>query len=185
VSQIEPRQITLASGRAVLIRSAALADAARVGALTEAVWAEKPSFNITAPGELALTVEHEATWIQAHLEDPAQVLLVAEADGAIVGLLNCEAGTRRRLAHTATFGVSTAHDWRDQGLGRALISTLLDWAAAHPQIERLGLTVFSTNARAIHLYASLGFTEEGREYRAIKYADGSYADAIRMYRWMK
>jgi len=185
MSRIEPREVALASGRRALIRGAVPGDAARVGALTTAVWTEEPSYNITAPGEVELTEEHEAAWIRAHLDDPAQLLLVAEADGRIVGVLNCEAGARRRLAHAASFGVSVAADWRDGGLGRALIGALLDWAGAHPRIERMGLSVLASNARAIHLYTSLGFVEEGRGHRAIKYADGSYVDEIRMYRWVK
>jgi RimJ/RimL family protein N-acetyltransferase len=185
MSHIEPRTVILAFSQPVVVRTAELADAAQLAALITAIWNEEPSYNITAPGETQLTVENQREWIQSHLEAPANLILVAEANGQVIASLSCEASTRRRLAHTADFGISVAEGWRDQGLGRLLIAALLDWASAHPQLDKIGLTVLASNARGIHLYTALGFVEEGRSYRALKYDDGSYVDTIEMYRWVK
>ena len=51
----------------------------------------------------------------------------------------------------------------------------------HNQIEKVILNVLDTNTRAIKLYKELGFTEEGRQIKAVKQADGEYADMIQMY----
>jgi RimJ/RimL family protein N-acetyltransferase len=108
-----------------------------------------------------------------------------EVAGEIVGLLDCDAPPRRRLAHTAELGISIAAGWRERGIGRLLLQAALDWARAHPQLEKVWLTVIATNARAIHLYAALGFQEEGRLHRAIKFEDGTYADLLQMFRWVQ
>lgn len=184
MSTIEPKEITLSSGRAVLIRMAMPEDAAQILDYMAAIWSEEPSFNITMADEAHFDVEREARWIQEHLDANDCLALVVEAEGAIVGTLNCETPQRRRLAHSTTFGISLAIGWRDRGIGRHLIQSLLDWATAHPHIEKVGLAVFATNERAIHLYRSLGFAEEGRRYRSIKYDEHTYIDDVLMYRWV-
>ena len=70
-----------------------------------------------------------------------------------------------------------AYDWRDgnirlgrvviapsergQGLGRPMVTLMIDEAFRTPGIERLELNVYTFNERAIHLYKTLGFTFEG------------------------
>jgi hypothetical protein len=41
-----------------------------------------------------------------------------------------------------------------------MIEALLDWAAAHPVLEKVELGVFATNERARALYRRIGFVEE-------------------------
>ncbi len=48
-----------------------------------------------------------------------------------------------------------------QGLGRRILSELIGIAFGELQAHRFFLDVFDDNARARHLYASLGFVEEG------------------------
>jgi RimJ/RimL family protein N-acetyltransferase len=185
MSHIDPQIHRLRSGDDLLIRCPTLADAPTLCKYLEAIWSDRGHFNVTGPGELQLTSEQEAAWIQSHLEAPAQLALVGEIAGEIVALLDCDAPPRRRLAHTAEVGISVAAAWREQGIGRLLLGAALSWARAHPQIEKVWLTVIATNARAIHLYAALGFRDEGRAQRAIKFEDGTYADMLQMYQWVK
>jgi RimJ/RimL family protein N-acetyltransferase len=185
MSHIHPQIHQLQSGHDLLIRCPTAADAPALCRYLEAIWADPGRFNVTAPGELHLTSEQEAAWIQSHLEAPAQVALVAEIAGEIVGLLDCDAPPRRRLSHTTELGISIAAAWREQGIGRQLLHAALAWARAHPHIEKVWLTVIATNARAIHLYAALGFREEGRAHQAIKFEDGVYDDLLQMYQWVK
>ncbi|HZC07460.1 MAG TPA: GNAT family protein [Ktedonobacterales bacterium] len=185
MSGIEPQIHRLRSGQDLLIRCPTLDDASHLCRYLAALWADPGYFNVTGPGEVHLTAEQEAAWIQAHLDAPAQLALVADIAGEIVGLLDCDAPPRRRLAHTAELGISIAADWRELGIGRLLLQAALDWARAHPQLEKLWLTVIATNARAIHLYSALGFREEGRAHRAIKFEDGAYADMLQLFQWVK
>jgi ribosomal protein S18 acetylase RimI-like enzyme len=54
-----------------------------------------------------------------------------------------------------------------------------------PEVERVELSVFTHNTRAISLYRKLGFVEEARLYGVCKLADGSYYDDLMMVRWVK
>ncbi len=69
---------------------------------------------------------------------------------------------------------------RSRGLGTLLLNRLIAWAKEVPQLEKINLRVISNNPRAMGLYRKLGFLEEGRRIREIKYSDGSYADEILM-----
>jgi RimJ/RimL family protein N-acetyltransferase len=62
---------------------------------------------------------------------------------------------------------------------------LIAWASDQPQIERVGLRALSINPPALHLYASVGFVEEGRRIKAIKPGPGQYADEVLMSRPVK
>src|SRR5215467_12179435 len=165
MSHIEVQSHRLRSGHALVIRRPVVTDAPQLCRYLEAIWDDPGYFNVTGPGEVRLTPEQEVAWIQDHEQAPAQLALVADIAGEVVGLLDCDAPPRRRLAHTAELGISVAAGWRGQGIGRLLIEAALAWARAHPQLEKVWLTVIATNARAMHLYTALGFREEGRAQR--------------------
>ena len=68
---------------------------------------------------------------------------------------------------------------------KGLQCTLIDWARAHPGIEKFELQVRSSNARAIKLYEGLGFVEEGRKTRRLKYGPNDYQDDVYMALWVR
>ena len=70
------------------------------------------------------------------------------------------------------------------GIGRMLVNELLDWAEKNPFIEKVSLGVFSTNYRAISLYKSMGFKEEGRKIKEIRMNENEYIDDILMYKFV-
>ena len=181
---IESRYFPLTTGQRVIIRHAVLDDARQMSVYLNTLWNDASAFNITAPGEKAPTAEEETAWIQAYLDNPAGLALVAAIDGMIIGLLDVQGNTRQRLAHVAEMGVSLVVGWRDKGIGRMLIGTMLDWATAHPVIEKIELSVLASNSRAIHVYHLLGFAEEGRRCRVIKFEDGTYDDLLQMACWI-
>lgn len=112
-------------------------------------------------------------------------MLVTECDGKIVSFSNVHAGQRQRNQHIGQIGISILPEYRGIGLGTAVMATMIEWAASHPVIEKLTLGVWSKNEPAIRLYQKMGFIEEGRRIRGVKYADGSYDDCICMYRFVK
>ena len=70
---------------------------------------------------------------------------------------------------------------RGSGLGQRLIEAVTDHAKGH--VELLQLSVASDNEAAIQLYHKAGFSEYGREIRALK--DGNrYFDEILMVRFL-
>ncbi len=185
MSVVTPQTYRLKSGAMVIIRSAIEADATALIEITSEAMADG-GFHITESDEFQLTPAQCAEWIRSHQEAPADLVLVGEVDEVVVGLLNFESnGPRRRLLHSGEFAMSVHADWREQGVGTALIEALLAWAQEHPQIERVNLTVLGTNRRAQHVYAKLGFIEEGRRLRALKLGPGHYVDEILMYQFVK
>jgi RimJ/RimL family protein N-acetyltransferase len=215
MARIEPKTMTLPGGRHgefCLVRSAVPEDAAAMLEHRRRAVPASP-YIVTEPAELDHDVEKQRHHIIERLESDGQLLLVAEvfaaaeqcpgdgstiplqgedaggdgiaAEGMIIGTLGFTAGSRRRIAHQGTFGLMVDPEWRGRGVGRAMITTLLDWAAAHPVIEKVGLGVFVNNERARALYEQLGFVEEGRSVRFARLGPGHYMDDISMCIFVK
>ena len=88
--------------------------------------------------------------------------------------------TRRRVRHRSRIGISVAGEYRGVGVGETLLRTVIDWAKQQPGLERLELSVFAHNTRAINLYRKLGFVEMARLPKAFKLGDGTYYDDVMM-----
>ena len=67
-----------------------------------------------------------------------------------------------------------------QGFGRPFLAAVIDWVFTETACHRFLLEVFTDNARARHVYRSLGFVEEGLLREAVKRADGSRVDQVLM-----
>jgi RimJ/RimL family protein N-acetyltransferase len=142
-------------------------------------------FIVALPDEVP-TPDELRRKIARHNTAPRDLNIIATlADGSIIGDLLATGGERRRVNHKVRFGLSVAKPYRDRGVGRALINALLAWARAHPTIEKVDLGVFASNARARHLYTSLGFREEGRRVREIRVDADRYEDDIAMAIFVK
>ena len=143
------------------------------------------------PNLLQLPYASEARWraMLADNEQPGRtdLVLVAErldAEGLpqVVGNAGLHpVGTALRRRHAMNLGIALLPEAQGQGIGRALMQALLDYADQWGQVLRIELTVFIDNARAIALYESLGFRREGR---LVGYAlrGGQYADVFTMAR---
>lgn len=169
------------SGDEVHLRVARPEDADALLALARAIQAED-AYMVTVPEEFGLTEDDKRAWIEDHARHPGQLVVVAEAGGRVVGAVDFEARRQRRLSHSGAFAIAVEREWRGRGVGRALLETLLAWAQAHPELERVELAVFGNNERALKLYRSLGFLEEGRRLDGIKLGPGKYVDDVLMAR---
>lgn len=127
----------------------------------------------------------DPAWIQEHVDNPGQLLLLAEVNGTIIGNVTFEVGAFRRTSHRGNLGISVAKQWRERGVGTALLASLLEWATESPDIEKVCLDVFATNATAIGLYRKFGFIEEGRRIKDIKRGSDDYVDTVMMYKFVQ
>jgi len=82
-------------------------------------------YNVTTPGEFKKSVEEERKWIQAHYDKPAHLALTAEVNGSLTGFLDFENGSRKRLAHQGTLHMSVRPEFREKGIGTALVQSLI------------------------------------------------------------
>lgn len=181
---IERRSYTLRTGESIVVRSAQPGDAHALIALTQAMMAEG-KFMVTASEDFNVTIEQQEAWIQSHASDEGKILLVAIAQEQVIGALHFRSGVRRRLAHQGDFGMSVLKEWRERGVGSALVRSLLAWGSANPLIEQIRLSVLATNEAAIRLYTAMGFAQEGRLMNQAKLNDGTYTDLILMARSVK
>lgn len=164
-----------ADGNGITIRALEPGDAHEVSSLTGA--------HGTFEGTLQLPDMPVATrleWLQKL--EPHSCRLVAVAEGRVVGSAGLHsAGTSLRRSHVRGLGIGIAAGYQGRGVGRMLITRLLDWADNWAGVLRVELTVHADNDRAIALYRAMGFEEEGR-HRAYAMKDGRYIDALCMAR---
>ncbi len=162
------------------VRQAVPADARGYIALIKAVLREQPPVDTPyAPTEFDPPVERIRDRIADVADEENSLFLVAEAGRKIVGTLTCGGGSLHADAHMTALGIYVAKDWRDQGIGRALMAHCVAWAHASPVVERVELEVYAQNARAIHLYEAFGFEREGVK-RRLYYQAGKPIDMLIM-----
>ena len=119
-------------------------------------------------------------WRHSWTAQKADILAVA--DGRVIGSLSIGREANPVTRHVASLGMSVDADWRSRGVGSALMLEAFRWAR-WAGVEKLGLTVYPHNQRAINLYKKFGFEEEGRLIGHSKKSYG-YDDEIVMGRWL-
>jgi RimJ/RimL family protein N-acetyltransferase len=108
--------------------------------------------------------------------------VVAVADGRVVGNLGITRDANPVGRHVAWLGMVVAPEWRERGIGSALLAEAFRWAG-WAGVEKVVLTVYPHNDRAINLYKKFGFIEEGRLSGHSRKSYG-YEDEIVMGRWL-
>lgn len=164
----------------VTVRVAVPEDAEGVLTLAKLLLADGEG-QVRIPEELSTSKDETREAIKKHSKHSDWLFLIAETEGRIVGCLDFNAGSLKRLQHRGIFGMGVSPSWRGKRIGTALLKRLVVWATDRPNLEKLCLAVLSTNVKAIGLYKKMGFQEEGRRFREVKYSEGCYADDILMY----
>lgn len=188
MARVEPRTFSTRNGTNLVVRHATREDGAAHADLLRDIHATGEHL-VTHTDERDDDPAREAEKLARVEASPEGLILVAQEAGKdarnLVGTLEFRGHAQRRLAHAGWIAMGVRSDARGRGVGTALLTTLLDWARAHPTIEKVSLGVFSTNKAALGLYRRMGFVEEGRRVREFRLAPGLYADDVMMYRWVK
>jgi RimJ/RimL family protein N-acetyltransferase len=161
----------------VRIRAAEPGDAAQLVALASAVGAE-PEGWLLADSRWR-SVAEERRYIRALRRHPDGALIVADADGTVVGRLSIVRDPHPASAHVADLGLMVAASHRRRGIGRALLLAAEEWARGSA-VSKLELHVFPHNEPALALYEDAGYEREGFRRRHYRRPDGSYVDAVLM-----
>ena len=155
----------------VAIRPATLDDVDAALALDESVALEGRWLAVEAPVD---RITRGRRFRESIASDKA-TLLVADDDGAVVGLLGIEVSSYG----VAEFGMMVAADRRAQGIGRDLLSTAIEWARSGGA-HKVALEVWPHNEPAIGLYRKFGFEQEGLLRSHYRRRNGELWDVVRM-----
>jgi RimJ/RimL family protein N-acetyltransferase len=167
---------TTADGRRWTLRAARPADAEPLAQLYAAVRAEG-RWLVTPPN--AINPPSEAFFIGELIRADESAVLIADADGAVVGNALVMSDRDVSSRHVGILSITVADGWRDVGIGTALGAAAQEWVRSHG-LARLALSVFPDNARAIAVYTRAGFVQEGLRRRQFRQADGTYRDELLM-----
>jgi len=126
----------------------------------------------------------ERVLIKKYNESPNSILLVAESNNQLIGMIDLTGNERKIMAHTAMIGMSIKEDWRNKGVGTALIKGVLDWAKSSSDLEVIWLEVYANNDLGLGLYKKMGFKISGKIERFFKHKN-VYFDNIKMYQLIK
>lgn len=138
----------------------------------------------TEPRAFGSTYDVEAARPIADFERHLAISSVfgAYCEGRIAGMIGFRQEIGPKDRHKGiVWGLYVQPDLRGRGLGKALLTTLLD--TADGIVEQLLLAVIRGNDAAIGLYRKLGFEAYGVEPRALKTAEG-YRDELLMVRFL-
>jgi len=158
------------------IRTATAADAEALVAIIDEVSREGRFF---LRSKFRQDTDVEAAFIELTIRHGGTIL-VAEADGRVVGWLTLQRDKTPFRRHICLLGMGVLKPFRGQGIGRKLVNEALRFARASEGIERIELSVRATNTAAIALYQSAGFAYEGRRIRSVRDDTGHYDDEILM-----
>jgi RimJ/RimL family protein N-acetyltransferase len=167
---------TAGDGRRWTLRPARPTDARALARLFAAVRAEG-RWMVTPPS--AVSTPSEAFFIGEMIRDAAGLVLVAEGDGEVVGNVLVSVDHNVATEHIGTLSICVALDWRDVGVGSALVDAAVEWAREQG-LAKVALGVFPDNERAVAVYERAGFVREGVRRRQYRGPNGTFRDELLM-----
>ena len=176
--------IELKTGEKVIIRHVSKPDIEGVWNNFNEVIDEGIYLPVFFPVRSALEKE---SWYQK-IKEEHELCIVAEKQNAkppynIIG--QCEISNSNWDAgqHVGILGIIVKREYRDLGIGTHLIDTAIRESKILNNKEKITLSCFSTNQRALHLYEKLGFKVIGVRKKQF-YMDSKYYDEVLMELWI-
>jgi ribosomal protein S18 acetylase RimI-like enzyme len=141
----------------------------------EALRSEPAAYSSSYEETLARPDEH---WRQ-RLANDQSVHLLAKAQNRPIGMVGGYLGSDEGDDSVAVvFGMYVASEHRGRGIGRLLLTSLIDRLSAFPQITTIRLGVTETQDLARRLYESVGFQVVGKTEEGIVVDDRWYDELI-------
>jgi RimJ/RimL family protein N-acetyltransferase len=184
MARIDPKTFSTKDGAKIVVRTAVSDDARPLLVFVRAAAASTDQI-ASQPDEFPSEEKEERDLLDQALAHEARLWLLATHGDEIIGILSFNVPSRRRQAHAGSLGMLVHDSWRGKGVGTALVQVLLDWARAHPTIEKVCLSVFSSNDAGLALYRKAGFIREGCLRGQAKLDADRYVDEIQMGQWVK
>lgn len=123
---------------------------------------QETKFMLLEPGERKTTAETHQERIRSITESPNSTIIVAEANGELVGYLAVNGGGANKIKHLGHIVIGILKDYTGKGVGTALFQAAEAWRTRSGSgITKFELTVMVPNESAIALYKKVGFEIEG------------------------
>jgi putative acetyltransferase len=157
----------------------------RAGRLADAVAAARLERSISAvPGLLVAHPTEVRAAYQKRLIAQARarngVYLVAEDKKRLIGIASLRPMDLRATSHVYRLSIMLELTYVGQGIGTALMKSLLAQAGRMRKLRKIELLVRASNLRARRLYEKFGFRIEGRLERRVSLPDGTFMDDLSM-----
>jgi RimJ/RimL family protein N-acetyltransferase len=122
------------------------------------------------------------------LKREKEICLIAKkinmtGSNAVIGQVEVSNLEWDAATHVGSLGIIVKNKYRDQGLGFRLIDSAIKESKRLNKKQKLILSCFSNNERALYLYKKIGFKVIGRRNRQF-YMDSKYFDEILMELWI-
>ena len=142
-------------------------------------WINDPRVWSTVSFRPPINAQRETEWIENLGKSDTEFhfgIVVRDGD-RLIG--TCSLHTRGVHKHSASLGIAIGDiDSQNQGYGKEAMRLLVKFGFEEMNLNRIELCVFEHNARAIRVYESVGFLQEGR-HRQASYRNGQYRDIYR------
>lgn len=173
------KTITLKDGRTCVLRNGTAEDGKTV--LDFYVLVHEQTDQLAAyADESDMTPEQESQFLDAKAGSSREVEILAEIEGAIVGLAGITSvGRKYKVCHRAEFGISVDRACWGLGIGRALLEACIE-CAKKAGYEQLELAVVADNSRAVRMYEKAGFLECGRNPKGFRSRYCGYQELVSM-----
>lgn len=125
-------------------------------------------------GRISERLEQSKEFIQSlGSNDHLLVAEIKEEDkNKVVGVIGLNINSNPRTKHVAALGMMVHKAYQGTGIGKKLMSEILDLADNWLMLARIELGVFTDNEKAIKLYEKFGFKIEGtKSMLLLKMAD--------------
>lgn len=173
----ESYTFTTKDGREIVLRPAVPADAAAIISTVRSTSLERSYVLMEKYGR---NTASEEAYIR-EMDRRSNLLLVAVADGAVVGslaALQADGGGRPHTAHILNIGLHIAKDYRGLGIGTEMVRYTISWARERG-FKKLEAAIFTTNKRSLNLFRNTGFFEDGTRQKQIRVGK-NYIDEVYM-----
>jgi ribosomal protein S18 acetylase RimI-like enzyme len=141
----------------------------------EALRSEPAAFSSSYEETLAWSDED---W-RRRLENDHRLHLLARAQSRPIGIVGGYLGSDEGAQSVAVvFGMYVNENHRGKGIGRLLLTSLIDRLSSFPHITTIRLGVTETQDPARTLYESVGFRVVGKEEQSIVVDDRHYDELI-------
>jgi len=170
------KQYLLKNGRKFTVRAANEDDAEAIKNVVNSVASEK----------YYVVPEHSREdWDEAirEIKNRKGLIITAQVDERTIGMAHLVRGKFEKNKHVGFLGISIVNEFRGMGIGTAMMNYIIEWARRQKGLEKISLTVFSTNEAAINLYRTFGFQIEGMSKKQYK-IEGKYIDETIMGKFL-